>query len=241
MPTWLEHLSASLKAGWDFVGSSSDQITAVAAAAAAFFAYRGLRSWQHQMKGTAEYRLAKELMKAVYRVREAFMHVRNPAIFSYEYPQEMLDTWGYPSSALQAEATEYVYNNRWKRLHEAFVTLEEKNLDAQVEWGSQYSEVIKPLRKCRVELQLAIRDIVDGLKPNAKPSTEAAKERDAKSVIYHIDPDSPDDRFTPEIEEAIRQFENRLRPKNRHVALVLSHTADRSHSRTQGGDSCTRI
>ena len=62
-------------------------------------------------------------------------------------------------------------------------------------------------------LDVRLHDIVDGLKPNAKPSTEAAKERDAKSVIYHIGPDSPDDRFTPEIEEAVRQFENRLRPK----------------------------
>jgi hypothetical protein len=185
----------------------------LAATAAAFFTYLGLRTWRRQLKGASEYALAKDLLKALYRVREGFMQVRNPMMFSYEYPEHTLDSWGHAKREMHAEALEHAYRNRWKQLHEAWLSLEEKNLEAQVEWGAEYQLAILPLRRCRVELQMAVEDTINAAKPNAKAQTAAAKERDAKSVIYYVGDDSAHDRFTPEINAAIMEFEKRLRPK----------------------------
>jgi hypothetical protein len=171
---------------WEFVGASSDQIVALAAGAAAVFTYLGLRTWRRQLKGASEYALAKDLLKAVYRVREGFMHVRNPMMFSYEYPEHARDSWGHAKPELKAEALEYAYQNRWKYLHEAWTNLEEKNLEAQVEWGPEYQMAIRPLRRCRVELQLAIEDVISAVKPNAKSPTAAAKERDEKKSMLQL-------------------------------------------------------
>jgi hypothetical protein len=58
-----------VRAIWEFLGASSDQIVALAASAAATCTYLGLRTWRRQLKGASEYALAKDLLKAVYRVR----------------------------------------------------------------------------------------------------------------------------------------------------------------------------
>ena len=36
-----------------------------------------------------EYQLAKDVLRLVYKVEEAFRHVRNTAIFGYEYSKDM--------------------------------------------------------------------------------------------------------------------------------------------------------
>lgn len=64
---------------WNFLGKSSGQIVALAAAFAAVSAYLGIRTWRAELKGKSEYELAKDLLKAVYKVREAFYHVRHIA------------------------------------------------------------------------------------------------------------------------------------------------------------------
>ena len=55
-----------------------DIVITLAAASAALCVYLGLNAWRNELKGKAEYELAKNVLKSVYRVREAFKHVRNP-------------------------------------------------------------------------------------------------------------------------------------------------------------------
>lgn len=88
--------------------------------AAAIIAYLGLTTWRKELKGKSEYAKAKKVLKAVYKVRRAFRHVRHPAIFQYEYPEEMMDTWGHLAKEHDYEGTAHVYENRWKFLAEAF-------------------------------------------------------------------------------------------------------------------------
>ena len=127
------------------------------ALAAAYFAYKGLSTWQRELKGKSEYLVAKDVLRAVYEVNEAFKHVRNPAIYQYEYPKDMIDARGDLLSQHRHAGTDHVYQNRWRILSEAFRKLEEQHIKALVELGLENQEVIVPLRKCRVRLQLAIQ------------------------------------------------------------------------------------
>lgn len=196
----------------EIVSAVSDAIVAIAAIAAAVFAYIGLTAWKKQLKGGAEYQLAKEVLKAVYRVREAFKVVRNPAIFSYEYPEEMRSPSGNLKPEHRLEGTEYVYKKRWEDMAASFKELEELHLQAQVEWGPQFQERIVKLRHCRIELQMAIADLLEGYSGKRKNMSSSQESREVRSVLYWTDSDEHD-KFTPQINEAISEFEGWLRPK----------------------------
>lgn len=196
-----------------WVTLAKDVLLGGAAVAAAVFAYLGLSAWRTELKGQAEYRLAKDVLKSVYKVRDAFMHVRNPVIFSYEFPEEMRNYHGHLKHEDDYAGTAHVYMQRWKAMDEAFRELEEHHLDAQVEWGPEFQSVIVKLRACRGELLLAIQRMLERKKnPRDVPETTVEKRAEERSVLYHVGSDSEFDKFTPEIEEAIKDFERWLRP-----------------------------
>lgn len=197
----------------DWIAAGSNVLVGLSAAAAAFLAYRGLSTWRAELKGKSEYQLAKDVLKSVYKVREAFKYVRHAAIYAYEYPEEMRDHHGGLMREHNYEGTKHVYEKRWERMVEAFNELEDHHLLAQVEWGSEFQDKIVKLRNCRVELLIAIEDLLEG-----KRDPQVARERDReetakqRAVLYQMGAGSRHDTFTPQIDEAVKEFENWLRP-----------------------------
>jgi hypothetical protein len=198
-----------------WVSMVRDVLVGASAAAAAYFAYLGINAWRRELKGRSEYQLAKDVLKAVYKVREAFKIVRNPATFSYEYPEEMVGPHGTLEHAHDFEGTAHVYQKRWEYMSTAFRELEDLHLIAQVEWGPQHQDVIRKLRECRVELQIAIQDMLQQKKkPRALSKHEMSREE--RSVLYDVGRDSKFGQFTRQIDDAIEDFEKWLRPKITH-------------------------
>lgn len=195
------------------ITAGKDIVVAIAAALAALFAYLGLSTWRKELKGKSEYQLAKDALKSVYKVREAFKHVRNPAIFQYEYPEEMTNHHGHLKQENRHEGTAHVYQERWKKMDEAFSELESYHLDAQVEWGPEFQDVIKDLRSCRAELLVAIQRMLERMKDTYDREVLSIDEKaEERSVLYHLGTDSKHDKFTPDINAAIGKFEEWLRP-----------------------------
>jgi hypothetical protein len=197
--------------GW--VTIVKDVLLGLSAVSAAVFAYLGLDAWRKELKGKAEYELAKNVLKSAYRVRESFKHVRHPAIFQYEYPPDMTDHIGHLKPEHDYEGTAHVYETRWKKMDEAFRELEEHHLAAQVEWGAEFQDVIKKLRSCRADLLVTIQQFLERKKNPHGASRSTAEERaEERSVLYHLGSDSKHDKFTPEIDAAVDEFEKWLRP-----------------------------
>jgi hypothetical protein len=200
-----------------WISAGKDLLLGLSALAAAIFAYLGVSAWKKELKGKAEYQLAKNVLKAVYRVREAFKHVRNPAIYQYEYPDEMRDHHGQLKREKNYEGTAHVYEKRWEKMAEAFGALEELHLDAQVEWGAEFQNKIVKLRSCRIELMIAMQKMLEQKKyPTPSPVTPREQKAEEFSILYHIGEDSKHDRFTPKINGAIKEFEVWLRPYVKH-------------------------
>lgn len=200
----------------EIISAIADSVVAISAMAAAAFAYVGLNTWRKQLKGGAEYQLAKDVLKAVYRVREAFVAVRNPAIFQYEYPEVMRSHTGHLRDDKKYEGTAHVYEKRWEQMSSAFSSLEELHLQAQVEWGPEFQDRIRKLRVCRAELMGAIQDMLDGIRnPHSRSDTTLQERREERSVLYWGGGKELD-KFTGQIDEAISEFENWLRPKVSH-------------------------
>lgn len=194
----------------EFITAVKDIFVGLAAIFATFFAYLGLTAWREELKGKAEYQLAKEVLKSVYKVRDAFEHVRNPAIYQFEYPKDMLDHQGYLKQEHEYEGTMYIYEKRWAKMSEAFRELEEHHLDAQVEWGSEFQNVIMKLRSCNTNLLVTIQQFLERKKhPRDFEPANAEKLAEERSILYQHE---KNDIFSREIQEAIKAFEDWLRP-----------------------------
>ena len=200
-----------------WITAGKDILLGLSAVSAAVFAYLGLIAWRKELKGKSEYQLAKDVLKSVYRVREAFKHVRNPVIYQYEYPEEMRDHHGHLQREQDYEGTAHVYEKRWEVMAKAFGDLEEHHLDAQVEWGAEFQNKIVKLRSCRVELMIAIQQVLERKKNPREAALSSAEEKaEERSVLYHLGSGLKHDKFTPEIEEAVNEFEAWLRPYIKH-------------------------
>lgn len=201
----------------EWVGIVRDIFVGGSAATAAYFAYQGLDTWRRELKGRSEYQLAKDVFKALYRVREAFKIVRNPEIFSYEYPEEMRNFHGYLKREHDFDGTMHVYNERLKHLNKAFLELEDLHLHAQVEWGPEFQDRIVKLRECRSDLFTVIDIMLDRKKnPQDRGMIDAEKMKKEKLVLYNMGRESEYGQFTRKIEDAIQEFETWLRPKIAH-------------------------
>jgi hypothetical protein len=196
----------------DWVSAGKDILVGLSAVTATFFAYSGLNAWKKELKGKAEYQLAKEVLKSVYRVREAFKIVRNPSIFQYEYPEEMTGPFGHLESEHNHEGTAHVYDVRWKEMAKASIELEEYHLEAQVEWGSEFQDVIIELRHCQRKLLITIQKMLSQMK-NPHIQIYSASEEENDSILYS---GGTSNEFTAQIENAINEFEKWLRPHIEH-------------------------
>jgi hypothetical protein len=188
----------------EFISIAKDIVVALATACAAIIGFLGLQTWRRELKGKSEYTKAKEILRAVYRVRYAFWDVRNPAIWQYEYPKEMCEPSGHLKKECRYEGTLQVYEKRWKYLEDAFNQLKEQHLDAEVEWGEDFQDVIWPLLKCKGELMVAIQEYIK----LTSSDTYARSEKDWSEIVHR----TKNDNFTQQINAAIHEFEKRLRP-----------------------------
>lgn len=201
-----------------FIVFVKDLAIAGSAATAAYVAYNGLSAWQRELKGKSEYELAKEVLRAVYRVQEAFKHVRHPAIYSYEYPEDYREHTGHLKKECKAKGTSHVYEQRWKKMDEAFSELEDRFLDALVEWGAENQEKIVPLRKCRAELLTEIQDFLGRLEnPEERTWKNSDEQKRETMVIYGTDSNSKYGGFTREIEAAVKVLDDWLR---QHISRI---------------------
>jgi hypothetical protein len=183
----------------EYITLTKDIILAISALAAAIIAWRGLATWKKELKGKSEYEIAKQVLKSVYKVREAFKIARNPGI-SYDNPRSGIQDYENSNHILA------VFNS----FEETFKTIEERYLDAQIEWGDEFKDTINPLRECRFEFLKNIFLFYDYKKFPESQNLSKEQLSEIRSIIFsNIGiPDS----FEDKINKAIEMFEIKLRP-----------------------------
>lgn len=197
---------------WRWLGDSKEQIVSISALIGVFIAFSGLRTWHKELKGKAEYQKAKDVLKAVYRAKDAFMVVRSPWMDSSEYPKDILDDMGRLRPGKEFEAKHHAYKTRLKVLDDAFAILEEQAWDAHVEWGDEFQNVIIPLRRCRAELLVAIHTLLETKSPITPRDLSADERKEMRQKLYFSGENFDLDPFTSQIGVAVKAFEIKLRP-----------------------------
>jgi hypothetical protein len=193
------------------VASVLSGLAAVAAFIGAFVAWRGLKSWRRQLTGRTEYELARRLCRAVYQVRQEIRIVRNPVIFPWEAMlarQEAGIEDGTPFMVGNKDIVA-VYDSRWRQLVIAISNLEVESLEAEVLWGKDVIVRLKPLRDCVTKLRINLNRYIDARLDSRTWRLKLKEIEETKEIIHWHEP--TEDKFSGEIADAIRNFEEFIR------------------------------
>lgn len=196
-----------------YLAIAKDVFTIIASISAGVVAIVGLRTWRKQLKGKTEYELTQKLLIAIYRIRDSLNHVRNPMMLSGEISNALKEAniEGNANDSKELINTQAVYQQRWLKVQEAWSGFDVPLLEAEALWGKQITNLAKNLSNVTVDLRIHIQMHLDSLKYHKKFSADKIEK--IEDVIYGFTGDEKDNKFSAEILEAIRKFEEFLKPK----------------------------
>ncbi len=202
----------------DFLSVTRDILGILSTAILTVIAVLGLYTWKSQLKGKTEYELARRLLRAVFRTRDAIILVRH----IYASPSEIaaaLQEAGIEidqrNPDFHSQSQDVLYRRRWKAIQEALAELDIEAFEAEVIWGTEARTVLLPLRqqigKLRTHLELYLRSL------RASPGQAQVFNMDKVDEVIFDSHDLTDtdsvNAFTVDTAEAIKRIENYLRLK----------------------------
>lgn len=209
-------MNLNLQEVQEYVWLVKDIITALSALAVAGIATLGLQTWKKELKGRTEYELARRLLRAVYKARHAIHLIRNPLMFAGEIVQSLqeaniqVDQHDERYNAISQRA---VYTRRWQKVEDALTELQLDTFEAEVVWGQEASEKMRPLRKNVSTLFANIQIYLKHIEEPSRYTLDTETRQEMETVIYDPGLEDPSrNSFTVEITDSVRQIEEYLRP-----------------------------
>lgn len=199
----------------------NDIVTGVSAAVVAILAALGLNTWKVQLKGTAEYELARRLLRAVLRTRDRVALTRSRFMSAEEMDRAFRaagETRPVDAEEALRRRYELAIDARWRLLVTAASELEAEILEAEVLWGAPYVDAGTELRKLVWRLGNAIEEHLYDQRSKPPRGEVMSKEREERAVVLWRGAASGEtDAFTGELTAVVSRFETLLRPKLQRV------------------------
>jgi hypothetical protein len=172
---------------------AKDAVTMFAAGVAVYVGLTGLQTWQRQLRGNAEYDLARRVLVSVYKLRAA---INNCRLIEVEMDSEIVDI------------TKKIHDSLFDKLDEAQADLDVELLEGEAVWGSEpdYRYNVIMLQTLVQILQAAYSSYYASYTLVTAPKAEAYK------ILFTTGVFAKDD-FTTRIGKTITDAENFLRPK----------------------------
>lgn len=192
-----------------------DLFTIISLAIAGIVAIKGLQTWRHQLKGTANYELAKRILKATYRLRDTLQSVRSPLMLAGEISHAMkeaqLDV--KPSDEdYHATSTAAVYQQRWKPVIEAYQALELEAVEAEAIWGPEARAATTSIRKSINSLSTALDLYLRDLQPRGPRILDNLSRDTFQRIVFSMANTPEEDRYLKELISAVNAIEEIARP-----------------------------
>jgi hypothetical protein len=192
-----------------------DVVTIITALVASYVAVRGLNTWNRQLRGSADFDVARKLARATYKLRDEIMQCRSPLIRGFEFPE------GYGqlrqrTPQEEAEAYAHVYDARWKPVAAAAQEFDTAVLEAEALWGTDLRTAADKLQACLRDLYASFESIVDDKRAGGQ---HFASDRDfgVKMRATAAATMSSNDVLSQEVRSAITGIEDKLRPHLKRV------------------------
>lgn len=142
----------------EYIIALKDVCLSVAAITTAFVAISGLKSWRKELRGKADFEVARGLIRATYKLRDELTYSRSPFTSANEFPE------GYDplnkTTEKETEAWAHIFTNRWKPIADAIQEFEAQTLEAEALWGKSIKDTAFELRRCSRTLRVAMEAMV---------------------------------------------------------------------------------
>jgi hypothetical protein len=192
----------------EIISITKDIILIFSAIATAHVAINGLQSWNRELKGKADFEVARNLIRSVYKLRDELRYCRAPWYPSNEFPEDY-DAMNKTSES-ESKAYAFLYSNRWKLVATALLEYESQALEAQALWGADFKSKTDELRQCARSLQVALEaDISNKANEGEDFKCDPKFAKDIKLKIWVSGDDNP---LTQKIDNAILSIEKEVRP-----------------------------
>ena len=189
-----------------------EAVLAGAACATVTIAYFGLSTWNRQLRGQADFDVARSLARAMYKLRDEVEIARVALVRASEFPPGYFE--GSRSSkpaSVEADAWAHVFTERWKPVAEAARDFEAATLEAEALWGAQVRERTQVMHACLRTLRTSMEAVVDNARSGGedfKSDRDFGKEMRA-NVSARGDGSDP---LSQRIRTAIEGIEAVIRP-----------------------------
>src|SRR5262245_4372315 len=177
-------------------------VAVIAPLIALFIAWRGLSTWNRQLKGTRDSDLSRRILVALYKAEMMIREIRSPLV-EIKLPPE--------TSRLDQEAADKAwakhYEDRWKALSEILAELKAAGLEAKAVWDKNFMEEMQPFFAEISELYSHLNDhIQKRLNQDYDPLYDG---KEAWKIVYAT---SKDD-FGKRIKESVEKIDENVRQR----------------------------
>jgi len=166
----------------DIIGLCINGLMALGVCGGTVIALLAFLTWHRELRGPAEYELARRLLLRVYKVR-----------------------WAIHAFRRELDFEEAALETKWNRINEPARELDADILEAKVLWPGALDTPRKTLKKCIDHIFLNIR------KRDRQQKKQNVQENERAAVDAVLWGDESDD-FGSRVEDAVRQFEKALEP-----------------------------
>lgn len=189
-----------------------DVLLAIAGVTTSWVALRGLETWRRELRGTANFEVARGLSRATYKLRDQLNRCRTQIITKEEFPEWYLSEQGNLYAYEKSNAYRHTYSARWAYVYEALQEFDAQTLEAEALWGTQIREKTNLMREALQRLRAAIEAYIDDVASNGqtfKSDPEFGKK--IQSDLYELNFTQPNE-LSNEIRHAISAIEDELKP-----------------------------
>jgi hypothetical protein len=144
----------------EIITAAKDSLLGIAAAITAIVAILGLRKWREELRGRADFEVARALIRATYKLRDELELARSPFVRASEFPPNYKGA-GNHTPKEEADAWWHVYKSRWEPVGKALQELQAQVLEAEALWGSEARTKGEAIRTCAHNVFVAFQTIVE--------------------------------------------------------------------------------
>lgn len=196
----------------EIVAATKDVFLAIAGAVTAVVAVVGLKTWSRQLRGTADFEVARKLAKATYKLRDEIQICRSPLIRSSEFPDGQRSDGSTDRTETCVNAYGHIFSARWEPVYAALQEFDTQTLEAEALWGTSVRTKTDELRRLLRELWAATEAYID----NERTGGEHFKSDREFGVKIRSEmfasPQAQDNELSKKFQAAVEAIEVELKP-----------------------------
>ena len=195
---------------YEIITMIKDLALAGAAVTTGIVAVVGIKNWSRELRGKANFEVARSLIRETYKLRDELRYARSPFTVAHEFPDDYPSNIKDRTSEIEANAWAHVFSNRWKGLVAPLQEFESQALEAEALWGNEIREKTDELRRCARHLQVSMEAFVHN---EANDHEDFKSDRaHAKAVKADIWAAGKTNELTDKINNAVAELEKEIRP-----------------------------